>query len=64
MQPGVNIDDNLQSQHIQVFVLKILLKILSGAASSQWIMASRACPCNRLVLRLSPKFRFSGQKRL
>ena len=29
MQPAVNIDDNLQSQHIQVFVLKIL-KLLPG----------------------------------
>ena len=29
MQPAVNIDDNLQNQHIQVFVLKIL-KLLPG----------------------------------
>ena len=28
MQPSVNLDANLKSDHVQVFVLKMLLKIL------------------------------------
>ena len=41
MQPPVNIDSNLQSQHIQVFVLKILLKILKLLPGKNQIAKSK-----------------------
>ena len=60
MQPSVNLDANLKSDHVQVFVLKILLKILKLIPKD----TKRGCLIKKYPKPTAWRFKLSSSKKV